>query len=76
VSGSAETEHGLMSPALRCALPSAPADSTALEAAGLQQPAPWMALTKGECLLLALALHRLSRANGARSGTQPEDLHP
>ena len=25
---------------------------------------PWVSLTKGECLMLALALHRLSRANG------------
>jgi hypothetical protein len=25
---------------------------------------PWVSLTKGECLMLALALRRLSRANG------------
>ncbi len=26
-------------------------------------PLPWSALSKGECLLLAVTLHRLSRAN-------------
>jgi hypothetical protein len=33
---------------------------------------PWMSLTKGECLLLALALHRLSRAN-ARPATRSQE---
>jgi hypothetical protein len=26
------------------------------------EPAPWAALTKAQCVLLAIALHRLSRA--------------
>jgi hypothetical protein len=36
---------------------SAAADSAEVEAA------PWVALTKAQCVLLAIALHRLSRAS-------------
>jgi hypothetical protein len=46
------------------------------ECAGIRvvpQPVPWPALTKGECLLLALALHRLARRNAAQSGGHEED---
>jgi hypothetical protein len=34
--------------------------------------APWLSMTKGECLLLALALHRLSKEN-ARQRCAGED---
>jgi hypothetical protein len=36
-------------------------------------PLPWAALTKGECLLLAQALHRLSRINAHPSRAGEED---
>ena len=36
-------------------------------------PAPWVALTKGECLMLALALHRLSRAQERASSATEEE---
>jgi hypothetical protein len=34
--------------------------------------APWVSLTKGECLMLALALHRLARANAPSTSPDPE----
>ena len=34
---------------------------------------PWAALTKGECLLLAQALHRLSRINAHTRSAGEED---
>jgi hypothetical protein len=36
--------------------PSAAADAVEIE------PAPWVSLTKAQCLLLAIALHRVARA--------------
>ena len=47
-----------------------------LEARGEIDPLPWMRLSRADCLLLALALHRSAREGreAALNGSEPESF--
>jgi hypothetical protein len=57
--------HNAMTTADRSPQDDAAQASAAAPAASTAVREPWVCLTKGECLLLALALHRLSRQNAS-----------
>jgi hypothetical protein len=66
-------EPATMSAAQCTARDGAPGASAHAGAPVVQEP--WVALTKGECLLLALALRRLARAD-ARSTSPDQECQP
>ena len=61
----ADPAHNAMTTADRSPQDDAAQASAAAPAASTAVREPWACLTKGECLMLALALHRLSRQNAS-----------